>query len=202
MQAYRQLLAKAFNKQVDFDTDTLVFRLYAAAGYTPNLDTHILTSDLGTELSTGGGYTNGGQAIVSPTMTYTAANSWGVSAATTTAYVVGQVVRPSTGNGWLYRCVVAGTSGGSAPTWPTVLGTTVTDGTVTWEAVGKGIVTLKCTSPSWSSATFTARYCVLVDTTASILLGLDDFGSDRTGGGGAFTINVDANLGVLYWFQP
>lgn len=202
MQAYRQLITKMANKQVDFDTDTLVFRLYAQAGYTPNLDTHITTADLGTELATGGGYTNGGLAITSPTMTYTAANSWGVVAATTTAYTVGQVVRPSAGNGWIYRCVVAGTSGGSAPTWPTVLGTTVTDGTVTWEAVGRGVATLKCSNPSWASATFTARYCVLVDTTSGILLGLDDFGSDKTGGGGPFTINVDANLGVLYWFQP
>lgn len=55
--------------------------------------------------------------------------------ANSTAYAVGQEVIPLTPNGWLYRCEVAGTSDSSAPTWPTVLGVSVTDGTVTWRCV-------------------------------------------------------------------
>jgi hypothetical protein len=52
--------------------------------------------------------------------------------ANTTAYVQGDVREPATPNGFVYICTVAGTSGGSAPTFPTTLGSTVTDGTVTW----------------------------------------------------------------------
>lgn len=52
--------------------------------------------------------------------------------ANTTAYGLGQQVTPATLNGYVYRCTVAGTSGGSAPAWPTTIGATVTDGTVTW----------------------------------------------------------------------
>ena len=52
--------------------------------------------------------------------------------ANSTAYGVGQQVVPTTLNGFVYECTVAGTSNSSAPTWPTTIGGTVTDGTVTW----------------------------------------------------------------------
>ena len=55
-----------------------------------------------------------------------------------TAYVVGTEVVPTVGNGCVYRCVTAGTTSATASStvtgsWATVLGTTITDGTVTWE---------------------------------------------------------------------
>ncbi len=55
--------------------------------------------------------------------------------AVATAYVVGDKVQPLVSNGFVYKCTVAGTSHASVePTWPVVtIGTTVTDGTVTWE---------------------------------------------------------------------
>lgn len=52
----------------------------------------------------------------------------------TTAKSQGDIVEPTTPNGLVYICTVAGTTGGSEPTWPTILGGTVTDGTVTWRA--------------------------------------------------------------------
>ncbi len=52
--------------------------------------------------------------------------------AATTAKLVNDVVRPTAHNGYRYRCTVAGTTGGSQPTWPTTIGNTVVDGTVTW----------------------------------------------------------------------
>jgi hypothetical protein len=44
-------------------------------------------------------------------------------------------VIPTTTNGFLYRAVVAGTTGGTEPTWPTTIGDTVVDGTVTWRCL-------------------------------------------------------------------
>lgn len=54
-----------------------------------------------------------------------------------TAYAVGDIVKPTTGTGLhYYRCTVAGTSHASTePTWPTN-GSTVSDGTVTWDDAG------------------------------------------------------------------
>ena len=54
-----------------------------------------------------------------------------------TAYALDDFVRPITANGYQYRCSVAGTSHATTePTWPTGLGVTVTDNTVTWEMDG------------------------------------------------------------------
>ncbi len=48
------------------------------------------------------------------------------------AYTSGQYVIPVGGNGHIYKCTTSGTSGGTAPTWPTTAGGTVTDGTAVW----------------------------------------------------------------------
>lgn len=53
-----------------------------------------------------------------------------------TAYAVGFNARPVTSNGLKYICTTAGTSGVSQPTWPTTIGATVVDGTVTWTCAG------------------------------------------------------------------
>jgi hypothetical protein len=52
-----------------------------------------------------------------------------------TSYSYGDNVRPSTYNGYNYTCTVAGTSGGTEPTWPTTVGSTVVDGGVTWKCI-------------------------------------------------------------------
>ena len=59
--------------------------------------------------------------------------SWGAL----TSYNVGQMVVPlAAPNGYAFRVVGAtGTSGASEPTWPTQLGATVIDGTVTWVCI-------------------------------------------------------------------
>lgn len=55
----------------------------------------------------------------------------------TTAKIAGTLVKPVAGRtgGFQYKCLVSGTTGSVEPTWPTVLGATVTDGTCTWMAV-------------------------------------------------------------------
>lgn len=63
--------------------------------------------------------------------------------AATTAYTArtvgdamsGSVVRPTTPNGFFFKCTVAGTSGGSEPSWNATLAATTTDGSVTWTAI-------------------------------------------------------------------
>lgn len=49
-----------------------------------------------------------------------------------TAYTVGQFVKPTTENRHSYKCTSAGTTASSEPTWSTTNGATQTDGTVTW----------------------------------------------------------------------
>jgi len=204
MQWYRSAFSKLLNKEADIDSDSLKATLHTSS-YTPDRGAHAYVSDLSAELAASGGYSTGGVTVSGVSVTKTEANSWGTSRANSTAYVVDQVVRPATGNGFLYRCAVAGTSGGSVPTYPTVIGTTVADGTVTWECVGLSITVIDFTDPSWATATFTgARYLVLSDRTPGTaatqpLIGIIDFGSDKAGGGGTFTVVGDAQ-GFLHHF--
>ena len=60
----------------------------------------------------------------------------GPARANSTAYVIGDRVIPATPNGFAYEYTVAGTSAGSPPTFPTVVGMTVADGTATLKCAG------------------------------------------------------------------
>lgn len=52
-------------------------------------------------------------------------------------YTTGILRQPTTPNGFKYRVTSAGTSSASEPTWPVVgIGSTVSDGSVTWTFVG------------------------------------------------------------------
>ena len=68
-----------------------------------------------------------------------------------TAFSVGDVRRPTAmqGGGLVFRCTVAGTSGGLEPSpWPVVRAATIEDGTVTWEAVSAVAEELNKLEPS------------------------------------------------------
>lgn len=56
--------------------------------------------------------------------------------AATTAYTLGNRRIPTVANSLYYEVTVAGTSAGGEPTWPTIVGDTVVDGTVTWTCKG------------------------------------------------------------------
>jgi hypothetical protein len=52
--------------------------------------------------------------------------------AASTAYALTNIVSTITGNGFYYECTTGGTTGASEPSWPIIVGNTVTDGTVVW----------------------------------------------------------------------
>jgi hypothetical protein len=207
MRWYRQAPGRIMNGEVDWDTHDLRVTLHSAS-YVPDLDAHDYVADLTNELATGGGYTSGGLAVASKSITTTLGSAWTVQRAASTGYITDDIVRPAAANGHLYRAVTTGTTGGSLPTYPTNLGETVVDGGVTWQNIGRAIVVLGFTDPLWAAATFgPARYAVLSDRTpagagAQPLLGLTDFGTDRTGGGGNFAITMHAALRALYLTIP
>lgn len=188
----------------DYLSDTIKISLHTSS-YTPNLDTHDFVDDLTNEVANGNGYTTGGVTLGSKTAAYVAAAS-AVARVNSTAYLVGQLRRPGTSNGYVYQVVVAGTSAGSEPTWPTVIGTTVTDGGVTWLCVGRGYIMFDAADPSWTSSTITARYGVIYDDTPATaatkpLLWLLDFESNISSTNGTFQITFDAN-GIGYIVLP
>ena len=57
--------------------------------------------------------------------------------AATTSYAVGAIVRATTVQefGLVFKCTTAGTSGASAPAWPTLIDGTTVDGSVTWTGI-------------------------------------------------------------------
>lgn len=66
---YGQFLAKALNKEVDWDSDTIKVALLTSS-YTPNQDTHDYFDDVSANEVTGTGYTSGGITLTSKTVTY------------------------------------------------------------------------------------------------------------------------------------
>ena len=212
MKWYAGAPARLANGEVDWDSHTLVWTLHSS-GYVPNKDTHAVVSDLTNELPSGSGYTpgtasGGGLALGSPARTYTPADSWGTQRANSTVYVVDDVFRPAAANGLIYRVVVAGTSAGSPPTFPTAIGATATDGTATIACVGRGITVLACDNPTWTApfSAGPARIAVLSDRSSgnnatNPLIGYVDFAADKSGSAGTFTIILHPTLRALHMFS-
>ena len=63
---------------------------------------------------------------------YNALKYWAETWQATTAYSLGDVVKPISYASHTYKCTTAGTSGGTQPTWGTTNGGTTADGTVVW----------------------------------------------------------------------
>lgn len=195
----------AFQGNIKWTTDTIKMALMGS-GYTPALSTDHHWSDISANETTGTGYTAGGNTMASLTATETAANSWALTWTASHAYVFGDVVKPGTANGFLYMCVVAGTSAASGPVFPTTYGATVTDGGVTWACMGRNITVFSSASVTWSAATVTASYAVIYDAqtgTAATepLVNLQDFGGSQTATGSTFTVAPDATYGWFYTFS-
>ncbi len=70
---YGPALKAAFNKEIDWDSDTIKVALCTSA-YTPDQDAHDYFNDI-TGQATGTGYTAGGQALTSKTAVYTGSSN-------------------------------------------------------------------------------------------------------------------------------
>ena len=86
-------------------------------------------------------------------MAYTA---WAAS----TAFAVGDVRRATTSqnSGLVFECSTAGTSGSSEPSWPTDIGSTLTDNTVVWTAISSIYADLSALAPSAIIELFELHY--------------------------------------------
>jgi hypothetical protein len=71
---YGNAFVAAFNKEIDFNSDTIKISLHTSS-YTPNQDTHDYADDLTNEVSSGGGYTTGGKTLASCTVAYDGASN-------------------------------------------------------------------------------------------------------------------------------
>lgn len=185
----------------DYLSNTIKCMLTTDA-YVPDLQTHEVKADVTNEVAGGSGYTTGGVTLGTKTLSGIVANSYGRQWESATVYFVGDVVRPTTGNTNLYVCVVAGTSHTVEPTWGTTFGRETAEGagTVVWALMGKGIVVLSSAPPQWTASTFTARYGVIYDDTATDkpLYGLVDFDGNLSPSAGTLTIQPRTNEGLLY----
>lgn len=68
-------------------------------------------------------------------------------------YAAAEYIRPNTSTGFAYQASAAATSGLREPRWPTVLGATVLDGSVTWTCTAAGANGLNAvTAPTVTSS--------------------------------------------------
>ena len=199
---YANALPQAFEGNLRLDGSHTLNMALLTAGYTPDLVGHVHYSDVSASETAGSGYTTGGAALVSPSLILTPANSWTHlwGSALTVAY--GQIIRPTSGNGHLYRAVVAGTTGGSSPAFPTVEGETVSDSGVVWACVGDAALVFSTGAPLWPGATFSTAFGVIYDTTTGVLVTLEDFGGTESPAAQTFVVTPDPILGWAVFTPP
>ena len=65
-------------------------------------------------------------------------------------YAVGNVVRATTlqTSGLVFRCAISGTSSSTEPSWPTDIGSTIVDGSVTWQAISSVYADVSVLAPN------------------------------------------------------
>jgi len=71
---YGNAMVKVFNKEIDWDTDTIKVALLTSS-YTPDQDAHDYFDDVSANEVSGTGYTAGGETLANKTITYTGATN-------------------------------------------------------------------------------------------------------------------------------
>jgi len=145
----------------------------------------------------GPGYTAGGVLLSNPALTLTPASDWSIAWAASTTYAVGTVIAVGS---LLYRVIVAGTSGSTAPTWSTVEGETTVDGGVTWTTLGDAVLVFTSGPASWNNLTVEAAYGVIY--ADPYLLVLETFSNPISTTDQDLTIEPDPNLGWFCFSPP
>ena len=111
--------------------------------------------------------------------------------AASTAYSLGTVRRAATDQvtGLFFKCVSAGTSSSSQPSWPTDIGNEVIDGSVTWRAISSVYADLSVLAPSAIIELFELRLDNTLHGSSNITRWHNGCNADLTGG-----ITWDGNL--------
>lgn len=198
---YANAYDQAFSGNINWASDSIKVALVTSS-YTPNLATDKYWSTPQADEVSGTGYTAGGVALGTKTHVVTAANSWGTTRANSTAYTYGQLIIPTSANGYLYRVVTAGTSGSSPPSFPTTVGQTVTDGSAELLCAGEEVIVWSSAGASWTGLSATFEYAVLYDAQSGSastdpLIAVINLGSTVLSGAN-WTLNPDSSLG---WFS-
>lgn len=189
---------------IDYLGATVKYALLES-GYTPNYVTDEFFSAIDTTELTDTGYTAGGVTLASKTLGTIASSSVAAWQANT-SYEVGDIVRPSPSDGHIYRCSVAGISGGTQPTFNQTFGATTVDSGVTWTQTGDSYLRFDAANPSWSSATFSPgprfgiAYVVGTAGVADFILAIGDFEVDVPIDAGTFTVEFHST-GLLRNFR-
>lgn len=192
---------QALSSPINWPSDSIKMSLHTASPGA--LTTAVHYSDLTNEVASGSGYTTGGVALGTKTHVVTPANSWGTQWANQ-AWSYGQICRPTTGDLYLFMCSTAGTGNATQPTWPLVVGQTVTEasGGVVWTNIGESVTIWSSAAASWTSATFSASYGVIYDAQSGTgstepLIALLNFGQTLSPVAGTLTVSPDPTYG---WF--
>lgn len=196
--AYANIIPQALAGNIKLPIDATNLALLTSA-YTPNFVTDVHWADISSHEAAGTGYTTGGLLLAHPALTLIQANSWAASWAAGHPQNYADIIRPSAPNGYLYMAANTGTTGGHVPTWPTVAGASVTDGTISWVCLGSWATVYKTDPAFWSSLTLTARYAVLYDTVSNVLLACQDFGSPQSPAAQPLQVSPDPVGGWLVW---
>jgi len=192
---------KTVNKEIDLNTDVIKCSLHASA-MTADLNTWDYQDDLTNELSSAGGYITGGKVVSSVSAIYTKASS-ATAWVTGATYALGDIIKSTTDNNHVYRCIGAGTASSIEPVWTTTSQVQQPlDATVTWVEFGIGYVAVDCNDIVWTSVTtgiVDAYYGIIYDSSPGTagtnpLIALIDFGANKTAdNGGTFTVTINSN---------
>ena len=192
---------QALSQPINWPSDTIKMSLHTAAPTTTVTGVHY--SDLTNEVANGNGYSTGGVTLGTKTHVVTVANSWSQQWSNK-AWTYGDIVRPTAGDLYLFMCSTAGTGNATQPTWPTVVGQTVTEasGGVVWTNIGESVTIWSSAAASWAAATFSASYGVIYDAQSGTgstepLIALLSFGQTLSPVAGTLTVSPDATYG---WF--
>ena len=115
-----------------------------------------------------------------------------------TAVVVGNYATPSAvaGNGHLYRCIQAGTTGAGEPVWPTGYAAQVGDGTAVWQEATPVIVNRLPTPPKPQLQRMPGAGAFPAGRDVWIAVSISSARGETLAGPAAVIVNTNANDGV------